>query len=85
MSSICQNRMNPKFVCQENTPPFLPHFFLLLHALFCSPPDFSSSFPPHSIVSFGAPVSNEYRLVVEGQLPISVQTSQVRALSFGKT
>ena len=32
---------------------------------------------PHSILSFGAPTSTEYRLVVEGQLPISVKTSQV--------
>ena len=30
-----------------------------------------------SIVSFGAPVSNEYRLIVEGQAPISIHTSQV--------
>ena len=34
-----------------------------------------------SIVSFGAPVSNEYKLIVEGQAPISIHTSQV---SFSK-
>ena len=33
--------------------------------------------PTCSIVSFGAPVSNEYRLIVEGQAPISIRTSQV--------
>ena len=32
------------------------------------------------IVSFGAPSTNEYRLVVEGQAPISLQTSMVRLL-----
>lgn len=30
-----------------------------------------------SIVSFGAPAPNEYRLVVEGQVPISLQTAMV--------
>ena len=33
-----------------------------------------------SIVSFGAPAPNEYRLVVEGQMPISLQTTQVHML-----
>ena len=31
----------------------------------------------YSIVSFGAPVLNEYRLIVEGQAPISIHTTQV--------
>lgn len=54
------------------------HFILLLLSLSSPPPPaFLPSSPLHSIVSFGAPVSNEYRLVVEGQLPISLQTSQV--------
>ena len=59
--------------------PFLSSCFILFSSYF--PPLPSSpclpSSPLHSIVSFGAPVSNEYRLVVEGQLPISLQTSQV--------
>ena len=29
------------------------------------------------VVSFGAPAPNEYRLVVEGLVPISLQTTQV--------
>ena len=68
-----------KFVWQENNPFFLilPPFLSLCFILFSPPPSFLSLLCIYSIVSFGAPVSNEYRLVVEGQLPISVQTSQV--------
>lgn len=32
------------------------------------------------IESFGAPSSNEYRLVVEGQVPISLQTTMVSGI-----
>ena len=42
------------------------HFFINFFCLFkCS------------VVSFGAPAQNEYRLVVEGLVPISLQTSMV--------
>jgi myosin X len=34
-----------------------------------------------NIVSFGAPVPNEYRLIVEGQAPISIHTSQVAEIA----
>jgi myosin X len=34
-----------------------------------------------NIVSFGAPVSNEYKLIVEGQAPISIHTSQVAEIA----
>jgi len=42
-----------------------------------------SIFSFFSIISFGAPVSNEYRLIVEGQAPISIHTSQVRLVGGG--
>lgn len=36
----------------------------------------------HRITSFGAPVTNVYKLVVEGENPISLQTSQVEATHY---
>ena len=43
---------------------------------------FFKSLNPLRVVSFGAPAPNEYRLVVEGLVPISLQTAQVSQYNY---
>jgi len=57
------------------------NLLLLVPSFFLSRSLLSGFTHMHSIVSFGAPVPNEYRLVVEGQAPVSIQTAQVSGTS----